>query len=456
MGLSKRISQFKESQLASSSLKFVYQQRLMTQVLLLGILAAVAHVILDAYHRVWVGVGIDMVLLFNIVLIYLFNRRGYFIFSRLYLVVFINLAFYVVANMVPRSYGMYFLFMPMVCLPFVLFEYHKQLIRWTMSLLPIILILALEVTGYESSIIPYRITGDHAYSFLLNYLSAAVTLYFIVDFMVKAHLRAESNLEHNQERLRTLTEDLGYKNRQLEKANKELDRFVYSASHDLKAPLASIKGLIDLARRDEMPAEVDYLNMMEERVDHLEKFIFEITTYSRNSRQVVNPEYLAVPELIDEVVRGLRFMPGAELIRLQIDDRIGAPVFADKYRLTIILNNLISNAIKYHRLDREDPFIRIELVVKNGSLLMTVEDNGPGIPAEQTVRIFEMFYRGAETSDGTGLGLYIAREVAERLNGSIVVDSVSGTGTRFTFSMPLEQPRLQDAHLVSKAVFPEK
>ncbi|MGB3180417.1 MAG: HAMP domain-containing sensor histidine kinase [Cyclobacteriaceae bacterium] len=411
----------------------------MTKVLLLGIFAGMTHVVMDVYHGVWAGVGIDLFLMGNLGIIYFLNRKGYYVLSRLYLAVFINLALYLVCMIVPRGYGVYMLFLPMVCLPFLLFGYARHYLRLALSLMPVALFVLLEATDYYS-FIPFMLVEGQSYSFLLNFMCTALVTFFVVDILYKAHKKSENNLRNNQERLKLLTTDIQEQNLQLEKANRELDRFVYSASHDLKAPLASIKGLIDLARRDRQMENGDYLMMMEERVDHLEKFIYEITTYSRNSRQVVNPEYVWLPALVDDVIKSLRFMPGAEQIRLELCDEVGERIFTDKYRLTIILNNLISNAIKYHDLDQPDPLIRLHVLYKVGLLHIAVEDNGLGIDAEQQHRIFEMFYRGTENSDGTGLGLYIAREVADKLDGTIVVESKE-KGTCFTFIMPIGIPQ---------------
>ena len=130
------------------------------------------------------------------------------------------------------------------------------------------------------------------------------------------------------------------------------------------------------------------------------------------------------------------FLEGAE--KIQFHNEIHArETFTDKTRLKVILNNLISNAIKYHHHDQSDPWIKVRMLNGNKTLSIIVSDNGPGINVEHQAKIFDMFYRGTERSKGSGLGLYIVKETIAKMNGSINVESVEGQGTSFFVKIPV-------------------
>jgi PAS domain S-box-containing protein len=224
---------------------------------------------------------------------------------------------------------------------------------------------------------------------------------------------------------------------ELQKTNEELDRFVYSASHDLRAPLTSIIGLINLMKRSTDDKDlIEYLTLMLQSITRLDRFIADIINYSRNSRLEVKKERISFMDMITEAIDTHKYIEGAGKIKIttDIDDKIS--YFSDSYRLRVIFNNLISNAIRYHNPDAETPFIHISIKVTESGCVIVVEDNGQGIEQEQIGKIFEMFYRASETSQGSGLGLYIVREKINKLKGSVEVESELGKGTKFTITLP--------------------
>jgi PAS domain S-box-containing protein len=232
---------------------------------------------------------------------------------------------------------------------------------------------------------------------------------------------------------------LAQKNVQLAKTNEELDRFVYSASHDMRAPLSSLLGLIHLSEKTDRPEEIGtFLQMMKERIKTMEGFIKEVTDYSRNTRLDLASIQVSLVDLANEVVNTLAYSIVNKKVRIEIDIDKKIVLKTDVNRLKVVINNLLSNAYKYHKFDKNDPFIRITANEKGPTVIMTVEDNGQGIAPEHHARIFEMFYRASESSDGSGLGLYIVKETLDKLNGSISVRSVQGEGTEFTVTLPAE------------------
>jgi len=224
----------------------------------------------------------------------------------------------------------------------------------------------------------------------------------------------------------------------LAKANEELDRCVYSASHDLRAPLSSLMGLISVAEKTGNTEEIMLcLDMMKKRVLTMENFIREITDYSRNSRLGIDLKEVNVRKLVQGIVESLRFTNGAERIKVNLNVLPELEFLTDANRLKVIVNNLVANAIKYHDHAKEDPFIEVTAKQDVDQYILSVKDNGTGIGCEHQEKIFNMFYRASEKSEGSGLGLYIVKETLTKLTGKITVQSQRGEGSTFVISLPL-------------------
>jgi PAS domain S-box-containing protein len=227
------------------------------------------------------------------------------------------------------------------------------------------------------------------------------------------------------------------KNEELTKTNQELDRFVYSASHDLRAPIASLLGLIKVVRLEKSLENIEVLlNMQEKTLLKLDTFIRDIVDHSRNARMAMAQQVIDFNKVINESFEHFNFLDNLKNINKSIDVRETCEFTSDPGRIQIILNNLISNSIKYIDLKKDEPFISIKVDVNAREARIIVEDNGEGILPEMQGRIFDMFVRATEHSSGSGLGLYIVKEVVDKLNGKIKVHSEFGKGSVFTVTLP--------------------
>jgi two-component system, sensor histidine kinase len=231
--------------------------------------------------------------------------------------------------------------------------------------------------------------------------------------------------------------NLQRKNRELDKTNRELDRFVYSVSHDLSAPLKSILGLVNISRiAKESGEQTDYLGRIESSVVKLEMFISEILDYSKNKRQEIVAEQIRLKEVCSEILENLKYMDQFHRIKFDLTELEQAEFVQDKTRLKIILNNLLTNAVKFQKnTPGHNPYIRITARKSGEQVAIDIEDNGEGIRPELQGKIFDMFYRATENAKGSGLGLYIAKEAASRIHGQISVRSEYGKGSVFTVEL---------------------
>lgn len=232
---------------------------------------------------------------------------------------------------------------------------------------------------------------------------------------------------------------LRHQNEELVKINKELDSFVYCVSHNLRAPLMSVLGLIDLASREDKEKDGSfsaYFQMMQHSINKLDDTLHEIIDYSRNARSEIIPKVVNIESIIHGNLEKIKFLKGYDQVDKKISIDKKAEFYSDPYRLSVILINVLSNAIKYSDPKKEHRFLQIRATITHDSLKLIIDDNGVGIVDELHDKIFDMFFRANEGSDGAGLGLYIVKEMVKKLNGRIEVESIHKVATQFIIEIP--------------------
>ncbi len=228
---------------------------------------------------------------------------------------------------------------------------------------------------------------------------------------------------------------LAEKNEELKKTNAELDRFVYSVSHDLRSPLLSIHGIIDILKQKESLSDSgnQLLQMIISSIDRLDDSIVEILDYSRNARFDVEHTELDLESILQQITSDLQHLAP---VSFNINFETSSVVKSDKFRLITILKNTISNAVKYRKPNQSECFVNISVKQLNNVIEITVADNGIGISEKSLPKIFDMFYRATSSVAGTGLGLYICKEMITKLGGTITLESQLGIGTTVRICIP--------------------
>lgn len=394
---------------------------LRSQLAIITFLVAIGYVFIDVYHGVrgnepyYLAVGTMAVI--TVVL----NRFQKYRLATMLFLLAINFFIFYFSVIDPFGSGVFMFFAVTSLMAFALLGFrHRKLASFF-----ILLSVSLFLISYwvDFNFIEKRIYSKEylQLSYTINFLVTLTCSIAIMYFLMDLHYHSQKSIID--------------KNEQLSKANTELDRFVYSASHDLRAPLSSLLGLIEVAKLDH--AGVDrYLDMMKGKIHDLEEFIKEIISYSRNARMEVRKQPVNLKQTVREVTEALTFSVGNPDICIEnfvAEDMI---VNTDSMRLKIVLSNLIDNALKYRDDKKDKPFIRIEAAVRDEVKLIVVKDNGVGIDQAYLDKIFHMFFRAHENSKGSGLGLYIVKETLAKINGSIHVESSLGSGTTFMVRIP--------------------
>lgn len=398
---------------------------LRSQLAIITIIVAIGYVFIDVYHGVkgnepyYVGVAV-----LSLVTVFLNRFQQYRLATILFLLL-INFSIFYFSAIDPFGSGVFMLFGVSSLMAFALLGYKNLRLAFLFISLSVVLFLI-------SYWVDFDFISERAYS--REYLQLSYTINFLVTLICStAIMYFLMDIHHHSEKA------ILNKNEQLQKANAELDRFVYSASHDLKAPLSSLLGLIEVAKLDQK--EVGrYLDMMKTKICDMEDFIKEIISYSRNARMDIRKNPVNLKKAVSEVTEALIFSAGNPDIRIEnlvSDDLV---LHTDTMRLKIVLSNLIDNALKYCDITKEQSFIRIEAVERDNVKVIIVKDNGVGIDHLYLDKIFNMFYRASEKSKGSGLGLYIVKEALNMINGTIQVESTLGGGTTFVVNIPTDSP----------------
>jgi signal transduction histidine kinase len=285
------------------------------------------------------------------------------------------------------------------------------------------------------------VTGTVSEEFAVSCLKQGADDYVLKSNLVRLPSAIQNALKqrHHEHKRKKAEKALRKQNEELVKINKELDSFVYSVSHNLRAPLMSVLGLINLVQIEEKKTAPDlgaYFAMMQQSIHKLDDTLKEILDYSRNARSNLNIEKVDFQQMVEDSFERMKYMEGSETISKTIAVQASSVLYTDPYRLSVIINNLVSNSIKYRDPHKEKRILVIEAVINDAVLSINFRDNGIGIRPDYLDKIFDMFFRATDKSEGAGLGLYIVKETVEKLHGHITVDSKNGDGTTFSIKIP--------------------
>ena len=292
------------------------------------------------------------------------------------------------------------------------------------------------------------VTGNVSEEFAVQCIKQGVDDYVLKSNIGRLPDAIQSALKHQEdENLYTKTlRDLEENNKTLVKYNKELESFVNNVSKNLRAPLSSMLNVIHLIKgQDGNDDELaNYFEMMEQSITKLDETLQEFQHHNPKAEITVEP--IDLSRLIEEQIEGMKFLPGAASIVKDVSTDERHAFFSDLYHVSVIINNLISNAIKYHDPKKTDPFIKISIEVDSKKAVLEIQDNGIGIDDKYLSKVFDMFFRATHKNEGAGLGLHLVKESVDKLHGKLSVNSRLGYGTLFTIELPNHTPVAQTKH----------
>ncbi len=300
---------------------------------------------------------------------------------------------------------------------------------------------ALKIVQESNLEIPFIIvTGSVSEEFAVNCIKKGVDDYVLKSNLSRLHLAIKYAINERMSRRIRKEQDamLQKKNIELLKINKELDSFVYNISHNLRSPLTSVIGLVNIARLDcNKDAKVvdQYFDMIKSSTLKLDDTLKEILDFSENLRTDLKISEIYLKELCEETVHKLQRVKGVDKMQMQFNIMSEVPFYSDNYRLKVILFYLFSNSISFRDNEKDNQIIRVNASISTTHAFLSIWDNGEGIQSDRLPNVFDMFVRTNEHSEGAGLGLYIVKEVIEKLNGTIMIDSIQGQWTRVDITL---------------------
>jgi signal transduction histidine kinase len=402
---------------------------LLVAMCLLTVISGILYIIIGSVLGVSFLIILNYLLFFSTVvpLVLYLIKKGYYNQSKLIMMVIGSLFMFIKAASLGRDSGMNLSMLIIVFATFAFYSINDYKYILLSLCLSTCLITVLEVTDYN---LLGDDTATNNFEYEFNYISTGLfaILFFYVILRVNQYMNSK---------LANLNSKLLVKNKSLKKLNQELDSYVYRTSHDMRAPLTSLMGLIQLTKTEKDPEKLNALIQMQENcINKLDLHIQQIIQLSRNIKTDVQAQPIQFRSILDDIFEELSFFEQAGIIKKNIRIDTPSTLYSDPYRIKTILNNLISNAFKYYRKSEDDPYIDIDISSTKSVTTIIIKDNGIGIPAEYLENIFNMFYRASNQSKGSGLGLYIVKEMVEKIDGTISVKSRVNTFTQFYIELP--------------------
>mgnify|MGYP003945526717 CR=1 FL=1 len=232
--------------------------------------------------------------------------------------------------------------------------------------------------------------------------------------------------------------DLRNKIVELEKTNDELNRFIYSISHELRAPLVSVIGIVNLVKMEDLfNSTGEYWGLIETCSNKLDYYIQKTLQYYKNNKTASDQTAVNFSELVAELITLYAYSDKETRFIVDIDQ--STAFIGDAFRIEVILGNLISNAINYQKVNEPDKRVTIKVAINTDFAEILVQDNGIGILDEHLEQIFAQFFKG-KNHHGSGLGLFIVKEALTKIDGKISVSSNNIEGTTFKIMIPNAQP----------------
>lgn len=240
-----------------------------------------------------------------------------------------------------------------------------------------------------------------------------------------------NQLVSDREKLLDITEEL-------QARNFELDQIMYKTSHDIRSPITSVLGLLNLLDDEEKSENVsEYLSFLRKRINDLDRFTKMMLEHGKSQRAELIPQSVNFSEMLNNVLDELKYHSYFSNLKVNIaiENKENVIFKTDIFRLKIIFSNLISNAVKYQNITQKESYLNINIVVDAEKIVANLQDNGIGIDEKYIPKIFDMFFRATDKGDGSGLGMYIVKQTIKKLNGNIRIESQLNQGTNVEFKI---------------------
>lgn len=286
-------------------------------------------------------------------------------------------------------------------------------------------------------------TADNANSYFVSILifllvSISVVAALLVSFFYKISQKRKKLNRILEEKVAQKTQHLLKTIHSLEETNKDLDTFLYKASHDLKGPLTTLDGLCNIGLMEvENKTAHEYLTMQKRVIQNLQLLLFRIVEIGNIRHHECNPQPILLDRFCNRLTRSMRREDGFENVRFVVDVPKALSLETDQEMLEIALDNLLKNALQHANYpSHKKGKVTLTTSIHKDEFVVTVHDNGQGVLPEIQHKIFDMFFRGTDHFKGFGLGLYKAKIAIRKLGGEIYLKHSLPGDTLFEIRLP--------------------
>jgi signal transduction histidine kinase len=276
------------------------------------------------------------------------------------------------------------------------------------------------------------VTGTVSEEFAVNILKAGAD-----DYLLKSSLMRLPSAIINTYAKKKAERERELHMQKLTEVNKELKTFIYRASHDLRGPLSSMKGLINVAKVETIPEQMTKLiSLMDISAEKLDKIVIDLIETLGIRDMNIRKQEIDLKLIMEELLLPYKPLVDKGAIRFFIEEHQHSAFATDRNILVMVLKRIINNAVKFHNYAIPGGYVTIKIVTDSDGAFISIADNGNGIKEELQEKVFEMFYRANSDSDGSGLGLYLAKIGTEKLGGNISLKSMERVGTTVQLQIP--------------------
>jgi signal transduction histidine kinase len=390
------------------------------------------------YIQNFLSVTISFLGIICIGIAFVLINRGYFHLSKIFTFAVCLGSLFMSASSEGRDAGYQYFWFPFLVSIFIFFSPSEKRSIAFVVLMIFSAVVALELTDYslfinknakENTMLEINST--------IYFFTSGGLIFFYFYYMVSNNLQTEK-------KLKLINEALIISNENLKKTNSELDSFVYKASHDLRSPLVSLLGLIEITKNEKDFDKVkQYLLLKEKSVKKLDSLILDILDISKNARLDIEVNEIDFNLLFEDVFSNYNYLEDYSKIEKIVNINAKGVFYSDTKRLNMVFNNLVSNSIRYSDISKPKPYIKIDIEIYPSHAYIKVKDNGQGIRKEHFQKIFDMYFRANERNTGSGLGLYIVKETLQKLKGNVQMSSEYMEWTEFQLMIPNKKPTIQ-------------
>lgn len=396
-----------------------------------SILGMVASCIPDMIMGLWQNVGLVFCTFPLFLIILLINHKNKVDLAGIFFNILLSVLLFIFANLLGKSVNMQAFLLYIFIGVFFTANFDKKILLFSQMLLPIVAYVVLETTDYD--LLPKlggTTQGQLEIFGIVNFSIIFLTMPFLIILIINTYVKSE-------EEIRLYAQNLQQQNTELLTINASLEQFSYVVSHDLRSPIASMQAILDLSKTEtNLESLREYQKFQEISLKKLDEFVTDILHYSKNTKTEITYTKIDFKEFLQEIIAQHRYDDNSDSVKISIEIDQKVDFLTDIYRMGIVFNNLVANALRYSDLKKPQPTLLIKGFSNEDKAIISFIDNGIGIQKEYLDKIFDIFYRANTHAKGTGIGLYLVREYLQKIKGTVTVRSIYGEGTEFVIEIP--------------------